>query len=110
MALSNYSKEEKQTHVELWSESGLSKREYSVESGIQYKMFLNWASRFGTKASSSKVRVQADSFIPIEVDKLPESNINKGASTIEILYPNGIQLSCPVNIRVDQLKTILTIS
>jgi len=85
MALSSYSKEDKQTHVELWSESGLSKQEYSIE--IKYKTFLNWVYRFGTKPSPSKV--SAESFIAIEVDSLPKNSRDKYSSIIEILHPNG---------------------
>ena len=36
MARSNYTMDEKQTHVELWEESGLSKQKYCDESGITY--------------------------------------------------------------------------
>jgi hypothetical protein len=74
--------------VELWSESGISKQEYSIE--IKYKAFLNWVYHFGTKTSPSKV--SAESFIAIEVDSLSKNSRDEYSSTIKILYPNGIQL------------------
>lgn len=41
--MARYSEEERDTHLELWRESGLSKQAYSKASGLNYKTFLKWS-------------------------------------------------------------------
>jgi transposase-like protein len=111
MALSKYSMDEKITHVELWEESGLSKQAYSKESDLSYKTFSNWASRFGKKKSPSVTRKSSkeNSFIPVKIKPLPLLSKEVTSSNIEIIYPNGIKVICPLEIKMELLTGLLNL-
>jgi hypothetical protein len=47
-------------------------------------------------------------FIPVEVSRGKILNgTNPDYSRIELAFPNGVQLSCPVGIDIDQLKNLI---
>ena len=99
-----YSEEEKQTHISLWQESGLSKLRYSKELGITYKTFLHWCKRYPIGQDLPQ-EVESRSFIPISI---PASAIDHKTSTmIELEYPTGVIVRLPMNFPVDQIKALL---
>ena len=97
-----YSEEEKQTHITLWQESGLSKLGYSKTIGITYKTFLRWCNRY---VPSAKPRAEtSQSFIPVSIPPQQRAPINE---PIELQYPNGIILRLPIDCPIEKLKTLL---
>ena len=102
--MNRYSEEEKQTHISLWQESGLSKLRYSKELGITYKTFLQWCKRY-TISQNLPQEVESRSFIPISIPT-PTLQSNDSAM-IELEYPTGVIVRLPMNFPMDQLKALL---
>ena len=102
--INRYSEEEKQTHIFLWQESGLSKLGYSKEIGISYKTFLHWCKRY-TINKDLPQEVESQSFIPISI---PASTLKSYDSVmIELEYPTGVIVRLPMNFPMDKLKALL---
>ncbi|MFM7023300.1 MAG: IS66 family insertion sequence element accessory protein TnpA [Flavobacteriales bacterium] len=105
-----HSKEEKQTHISLWQESGLSKRAYSKEAGIKYRTFLLWI--MSNEPSSKKCKPKAkkvSSFIPIALsEETTMSAAHSASAQIEIRYPNGVHVLCPAGVDISVLKSLLS--
>ena len=112
--MTRYSKEEKLTHLELWSESGLSKLAYCKEADLHYKTFLSWTEVgdvYNKKSKKSPPKTMESeigsphSFIPLDISS---SNMDSPTpSFIEITYPNGVRLSCPSTMELSVLKSLL---
>lgn len=98
--MTRYSKEERLTHIELWQESGLSRRAYSEQAGIKYGTFKSWF---------EKRHRQGNSFIPLEVSPQVPSPCEPTDEGITINYPNGIIVNCPCDIAPRLLAQLLSI-
>jgi hypothetical protein len=49
-----------------------------------------------------------DAFIPVEVSgNRTAPVISEGYGRIEVSFPNGVQLNCPVGIDIGQLKSLI---
>lgn len=96
-----------------WDKSGMNQREFCVEQGINYSVFKYWnkkrkmereikcaPKREQPKPPSSKV---TDTFIPITVSQKLKS------FGFHITYPNGVQVSCPEEIELEQFKRLIQI-
>ena len=102
--MNRYSEEEKQTHISLWQESGLSKLRYSKEIGITYKTFLHWCKRY-TIDTELPQEVESQSFIPVSI---PTPTFqNDDLAVIELEYPTGVIVRLPMSFPMDQLKALL---
>ena len=63
-----YSTEERQAHVELWRESGLSRAAYCRQSGLTYATFVQWVQRAGeTRHERVDGADNEDAFIELSV-------------------------------------------
>lgn len=71
--------------VEAWRDSGLSKRAFCEERGIEKSAFSYWSKRY-------KEGNHTGGFIPISFNGPDEDK-----QFIEIQYPNGIVLRLPAN-------------
>ncbi len=105
--MSNISPEEKQTHISLWKESGLNKMKYCEQAKISYKAFIHWVRRYAPSLSPSRKRKtkKKSAFIPIALSE--EKTEKRITHVIEIRYPNGIQLTCPIGVDISVLKSLL---
>lgn len=104
-----YTKEEMYLAVGLWKESGLSQRKYSLQNDIRYNTFKSWVKKYNGEKKSEKAR-QATTFLPVQVKATPlDQPIERLNKEITITYPSGIEVKCPVDISVVQLKTLLTL-
>ena len=102
--MNRYSEEEKQTHISLWQESGLSKSRYSKELGINYTTFLDWCKRYPIGKELPQ-EVESKSFIPISI---PSPTLqHDGSVMIELEYPTGVIVRLPMGFPMDQLKSLL---
>ena len=81
--MAKYSKKERETHLENWSQSNLNKKAYCDRAGLPYGTFYNWTSQIKgpilPKKKSSK-----GSFVSL-------SKVSQLSDT-EILLPNGVRL------------------
>lgn len=104
-----YTKEEMTIAIELWQESGLSQKKFCKRENLSTSTFCYWLQkhRRETGQSKPKARKQAvKTFIPVEVSG---ETTPAGPGQIEITYPNGIQLSCPLDMDMQKIKTLLGI-
>ncbi len=96
-----YSEEEKQTHLALWQESGLSKRAYSIASGLKYRTFLRWFGMLSLSDALPQTK-ESDRFLSVSIDE-PKTF----TESIEIHYPGGVIVKLPGTISLDRLKSLL---
>ena len=105
-----YSKEEMYLAIELWQESGLSQVKFCSREKLSVKTFSYWYRKYkkekGLLVGCNKEA--SDIFIPVEVSGARTRTIgNEGYGRIEVSFPNGVQLSCPVGIDTSQLKSLI---
>ncbi len=100
-----YTEEARRTHLEKWQSSDLSAPKYCKEAGVSPHTFKNWQKQY-RRSSKNK---EAETFVPVKIKDHPDlSNSNPGE--ININYPNGLQISCPLNVNIEHLKAILEFS
>jgi transposase-like protein len=105
-----YSKEEMYLAIELWQESGLSQVKFCSREKLSVKTFSYWLRKYRKEngflvKGGKKV---PDTFIPVEISRGGTSTGTSTNSTrIDVSFPNGVQLSCPVGIDIAQLKTLI---
>ena len=101
-----YTQEEILLAVDMWKESGLTKAEFCKRENISPNTLKYWQRRY--KHIRDKPRVLNDKFIPVEVPgpKVPDIP-GEDIGNITITYPNGIQVSCPLTINDNQLRSLI---
>ncbi len=98
--------------IELWQESGLSQSKFCVRENLSVKTFSYWYKKYKKeKGLSAEVTKEfSDLFIPVKVSGDRTTKVSEGEyGRIEILFPNGVQLSFPVGIDIGQLKTLINL-
>lgn len=104
-----YSQEEIHLAIEMWQESGLTQQQFCGREKLSVKTFGNWLKKYREEEGGKEPGVEAsNTFIPVELPGtvgLPPA----GASQIEITYPGGIRVTCPSNIGIQQLKTLINL-
>jgi len=105
-----YSKEEMYLAIELWQESGLSQVKFCFREKLSVKTFSYWLRKYRKEKvffveGSKKV---PQTFIPVEISRdAAPAHANTNSGRIDVSFPNGVQLSCPVGIDISQLKTLI---
>lgn len=98
-AYKDYSKEEREYHVEQWRSSGKSQKAYSLEAGIPVLSLHYWI--YG---KNKKVRQKRGmpSFVPLQVkeDQSPHLEI-----TLEL--PRGIRIILQGQVSAEYIKSLL---
>jgi transposase-like protein len=105
-----YSKEEMYLAIALWQESGLSQVEFCAGEKISVKTFHYWLRKYREEKGLLECHSKKASktFIPVEVSNGRTLNrTNPDYGRIELAFPNGVRLSCPVNIDISQLKSLI---
>ncbi len=83
--------------IESWQQSGISQNRFCKEENLSTSTFNYWFKKYkqekdrATHANSNPVKT----FLPVEVT---EGLIRSDKDFITITYPNGIQVSCPMNL------------
>ena len=104
-----YSKEMMYSLVAKWRGSGLSQNKFCIDENISKSTFGYWVTKFRKEKGLTRSSLKnPKTFIPIELPRTMSSPIAE-VDQIEIVYPNGIRLSCPVNIDSVQLKSLINI-
>lgn len=104
-----YNKEEIYLAVEMWQESGLTQQQFCDHENLSVKTFGNWLKKYREEVSGKGTGCgPGNAFIPVE---LPGSDnlLPIGGSQIEITYPSGTRVTCPANIGIQQLKTLINL-
>lgn len=105
-----YSKEEMYLAIELWQESRLSQSKFCSLENLSVKTFSYWYRKYKKeKVLSLECNKETpDTFIPVKVSGDRTANVSDGEyGRIEVSFPNGVQLSCPVGIDIGQLKNLI---
>jgi transposase-like protein len=100
-----YTREEMFMAIELWKESGLPQKTYCGQNNLSFSTFKYWQKKYQKEIGNDKAQVSTHSFIPVHVPKAPEADIAPGIITIS--YPNGVTIDCPVNTRIDLLRSLI---
>ena len=102
-----YTAEEMNLAIELWKESGLSQQKYCTHNHIAFSTFKYWQKKIQKEKFTSTVKASRP-FISVDVPSTVDLAMPvPDAGYITISYPNGIQVSCPVNINHEQLRTLI---
>jgi transposase-like protein len=105
-----YSKEEMYLAIELWQESGLTQVKFCSRENLSVKTFSYWYRKYKKEKGLSVKENKAtpDTFIPVKVSGGRTATLgNEGYGRIELSFPNGVRLSCPVGIDIGQLKNLI---
>jgi transposase-like protein len=105
-----YSKEEMYLAIELWQESGLSQVKFCSREDLSVKTFSYWHRKYKKEngLSGDENKETPDAFIPVKVSSDKTTVVrNEGYGRIELSFPNGVELSCPAGIDIDQLKSLI---
>ena len=98
--------------IELWQESGLSQVKFCSGEKLSVKTFSYWLRKYRKEKGllEGHSKKASETFIPVEVSRGRTLNrINPDYGRIEVLFPNGVQMSCPAGIDIGQLKTLINI-
>jgi transposase-like protein len=103
-----YSKEEMFLAIELWQESGLSQVKFCSREKLSVKTFSYWHRKYKNEKGLSVEcnKRNPDTFIPVKVSGTTADTDGK-YGRIEVSFPNGVQLNCPVGIDIGQLKSLI---
>jgi hypothetical protein len=103
-----YSKEEMYHAIELWQESGLSQKVFCSREKLSLPAFGYWLRKYRDQKEASTQENLSGSFIPVEVPGVKTAGHSfSGLANIEVSFPNGVRLSCPVSVDIAQLKTLI---
>lgn len=82
--------------IESCLSSGLTKREFCQQQGIKLSLFYYWQKRY-------RQHQEADAgFLPVQI------NGRQGASDIEIVYPNGVQVRLNGGVPLSFIRLLIT--
>jgi len=96
--------------IELWQESGLSQSKFCSRENLSVKTFSYWYRKYKHEEglSTEGNKKTPDTFIPVKVSGDRTTTVgNGGYGRIEVSFPNGAQLNCPVGIDIGQLKNLI---
>jgi hypothetical protein len=105
-----HSKENMYLAIERWQESGLTQTKFCTVEKLSVKVFSYWLRKYRQEEGLSvhPGEKTAESFIPLKVSApVPQGNVCPSSGQIDISFPNGVQVSCPVGIDITQLKTLI---
>ena len=105
-----YGKDQMYLTMEKWQTSGLSQIEFCKREKLATSTFGYWLRKYRKAKGQLKPppKKPNNTFIPVEVSKTMEAPVLSDGQ-IQITYPNGLQVSCPVGIAMQQLKTLINI-
>ena len=93
--------------IELWKESGLSQYNYCMQNNLSINTFKYWYKKY-PKGQVPQRSKQLRPFIPVHIPQvLNTASPGMEAECISIRYPNGLQISCPVSLSIEQLRTLI---
>ncbi len=96
--------------MEKWQASRLSQLEFCKREDLSKSTFGYWRKKYREEKGQPKRsrKTAMKTFIPVEVSKTTEVPVLSDGQ-IQITYPNGVKVSCPANVDMHQLKTLISI-
>jgi hypothetical protein len=99
-AYKQYSKEEREYHVEQWRSSGKSQKVYSTEAGISVVSLHYWV--YGKK-KKEKERAKVPAFVPIHIQEETSPSLE-----ITLELPGGIRIILQGGVSAAYLKSLIS--
>lgn len=96
--------EEKELHVQLWAESGMSKRAYAREHGINRNTFYGWCSK-----EESKVQKEDTKLVEVPFGKSRKQTMGERKGSIILQTVNGYRLQITDGIEKQLLQELLDV-
>ncbi|MCF8317688.1 MAG: hypothetical protein K9I02_03000 [Haliscomenobacter sp.] len=96
--------------IDTWHLSGLTQIEFCKREGLCKSTFGSWLRKCGKGQTTVKSHLEntKPSFLPVNLyERSGQGDFLSGQVTIN--YPNGVQVSCPASIEIDQLKSLISI-
>jgi hypothetical protein len=97
-----YTQEEMYIAIELWQESNQSQSKFCKHEGIPHHIFLYWLRKYRKQKNTASQQT----FIPVKVAQC-NASIPNITGIITIDYPNGVQVHCPAQMSIEQLKSLI---
>ena len=96
--------EEKMLHIQLWEESGMSKRAYAKENGINRNTFYGWCSKGASKGCKEESRL-----VELEFGKKARNFIDQRGGDIVLHTLNGYRLEITESFEKACLRDLLDV-
>lgn len=90
-------------HIEHWQLSGLSQHRFCKQTGINKSTFGYWLKKYRKEQSDASGK-KSSGFLEIRYE---HEETQTEDQQFQIRFPNGVQLSCPVNIPAEKLLTLI---
>jgi len=103
----NTRKQEMYTTVESWLSSDLTQNTFCKQEQLNKNTFWYWLNKYRKETAVLDTDNEAKNFIPVKFISPPE--IPDHYDHLEICYPNGIRINCPMSVSTDQLQTLLSL-
>lgn len=92
--------------IDSWLSSGQSQYKISKELGMSRNTFKYWLDKYRKEMGND--HISKETFIPVHVSTMPKAVFQEvGSGMITIAYPNGIKVSCPMDISLQQLRGLI---
>ena len=88
----------------------MSQVKFCSRENLSVKTFSYWYRKYKKEKGFSVEgnRETPDKFIPVKVSSGRTATVTDGDyGRIEVSFPNGVQMSCPVGIDIGQLKSLI---
>lgn len=93
----------------MWRESGLSQLQFCKLEKLPKATFCYWLKKYRDEKGHPKPAPKTvNTFIPVEVPEAMGPPIID-AGQIGITYPNGVQVTYPASLGMQQLKTLINL-
>jgi len=102
-----YNKDEMYRLILAWEASGISQAKFLHQRGIAKSTFGYWRKKYMREKNTAKKK---RSFIPVKVDVSDSKPVTTTSpDLIELIYPNGVRLTCSNQIDFSRLKTLIVL-
>jgi hypothetical protein len=108
--MKKYTKEKMFEYIEQWKSSKITQEAFCNKAGISYYSFKYWVHKYKLNNAPNKVATivegsEPDTFLPVNFSSM--HSVGDISSQIEIFFPGGIQMNCPMEIDFKRLKELL---
>lgn len=94
--------------IEKWQASGLSQVKFCKQEKLSAKAFCYWLRKYRSEKTRAVPAGNDSSFIPVSLSGTGNNApVLHPDQRIELFFPNGVRLTCPAEIEVSQLKTLI---
>jgi hypothetical protein len=97
-----HTEEEMKAIYAQWQQSGLNKKEYCQQAGIEPSKFFYWAKKFRANGEPP-----SSGFLELDLSSQTNTHTNSGNVFLEIEYPSGARLKLYGQAEASWVKSLL---